>query len=487
MHKLLGKKYLYNYIFIFIFSIGIFFRFYNIPARYGLDFDPTRDVLITLYGSQHFLFPQAGPPSGIGPFNFGPWYYYQLIFFTIIFPISYAPWIFIGITSLACIYFIYKIGIVLEGKKLGLVLAALMAFTPAETGQIRALSNPSLIPFYAVLTIWIFLLLVKKRISLWWSFAWGIILGIGINIHFQMLPMMVFPLLLFIFSSYQRWQRIIVFLVGLLLSFLPLLFFNVNNHWQTANGLIFYFTQGKNYIPYRWLFYFRDFLPGFWSYVLGVPQTFGILLAIYTTGMFFYLIIKKKIAKAEILLLVGFILIFISLRYLLVLREYYYLVFTHVIILTLFGISLFHLFKIKYLQFAAVPFLLVVLFFMTQMDKPRIEKGREFTLFKNQVEKLVLLYPNKKFAVYGCVTEEEKNRVQGIVYFLSQKDRLDENGYKIGFFHKDCVISDPNIKNMPFNNMLDLSVVKEASILNAHMKLISPRTVFNALGLWDKM
>src|ERR1035437_5678635 len=90
-----------NKIVIFLFAIvlfGAFLRFFNYPARYGFDIDATRDAILTQYAAAHYLLPMIGPASALGSFNFGPWYYYQLILFQHLVPFAYAPWVYITLT-----------------------------------------------------------------------------------------------------------------------------------------------------------------------------------------------------------------------------------------------------------------------------------------------------------------------------------------------------------------------------------------------------
>lgn len=474
-------------VFVIIFLLAFFFRFYNIPYRYGFDFDPTRDALIALYGSKNFVFPQIGPPSGIGPFNFGPWYYYQLILFSIIFPVPYSPWILIGITSLLFVVIMYKIGEILGGKKLGIILFLIAALSPAETGHTQALSNPSLIPLYSVLTFWIFLLLLNRKVSFLLSFFFGFILGIGINIHYEMIPMFIFPILLFVFSTFERAKRISAFIFGIFMPFIPLIVFNILHNWQTLNGMYYYLTQGRSYIPYRWLFYIKDFWLSFWSYVFGVPEIVGLILALCSIITIIYMLVKKQLSYSEKLIILGFVFIFFSLRYLLALREYYYLIFVHPILITILGIVLLKLFKNKYLKYFTIFIFVFIIISMIKMDKVRIATREDFVLFKSEASRLIEMYPYKKFAIYACSTEHEKGRVQGIVYFLAKENKLDENGYKIAFEYKNCNILDNNIKNVSMRNILDVSRLNEEALKKSNMVLISPRTIFNSLGLWEKI
>jgi hypothetical protein len=185
--------------FLLILLLGIFFRFFNTPDRFGFDKDPTRDALIALYGSRHFQLPLIGPHSGIGSFTFGPWYYYSLILFTLLFPFPYATFYFIPLFSLVFIVLMYYIGKALKDEVLGLILAGFAALSPGQVGPTAGLSNPNLVSVHAALTILFFILYMKKHRGLGFSFFWGIIVGIGINHHYQLIPMLVLTMNYFIF------------------------------------------------------------------------------------------------------------------------------------------------------------------------------------------------------------------------------------------------------------------------------------------------
>src|ERR1035437_6652890 len=103
IEKLLNNKFIkfiwQNRTVILLFAIvllGAILRFWGYPERYGFDIDATRDAILTQYAALHNLWPLIGPISALGSFNFGPWYYYQLILFQHIFPFAYTPWIYIS-------------------------------------------------------------------------------------------------------------------------------------------------------------------------------------------------------------------------------------------------------------------------------------------------------------------------------------------------------------------------------------------------------
>src|SRR3990167_8842413 len=132
MIKFLKKRKIQFYIFLGILLLGAFLRFYNYPFRYGLGEETIRDAVIGIEGARQLQFPLTGSFSSLGPFTFGPWYAYQLIVFYLVFPFVYSPWIYLSIISVFYIFIMYKIGKILNGDNFGLILAFLVAISPAQ-------------------------------------------------------------------------------------------------------------------------------------------------------------------------------------------------------------------------------------------------------------------------------------------------------------------------------------------------------------------
>ncbi|WP_297637223.1 glycosyltransferase family 39 protein [uncultured Clostridium sp.] len=84
------------------------------------------------------------------------------------------------VLSLWCIYLMYKIvKEVFDSEKYGMIGAILAAVFPPFITYVGVLVTENIaIPFY-MLSIYIFILCVKKKLNSWWYFAAGIALGIG--------------------------------------------------------------------------------------------------------------------------------------------------------------------------------------------------------------------------------------------------------------------------------------------------------------------
>ncbi len=472
--QVFDKKYFSNYLLLFILIIGIFFRFYNTPARYGFDFDPTRDALVSVYGADHLQFPLTGPKSGIGPFTFGPWYYYQIIVAKLLLPFDYAPWIYIGITSVVVIYVMYKVGEQLNGKKLGLIIGLLTALSPAELGPITGLSNPNLIPIQAALCLYIFIHIVKKQPTIMLSFIWGIVLGIGINNHYQMLGLLVLPVIGFLYKRVSI-KIIIFFLIGMFIVFIPLIIFNLKTNFSTVDGIIFYLTKEKNayYIPNSWSIYIRDFWPGFFSYVIGIPKNFGYFLLAYCLLVTAFLFRNKKVSAIYGLLFIGFLLNFFALRYFSGPRENYYFIYLHPFITIFVGWILWNSLQNILLRYFALAISIGILFFVLQEDIRRLGSESLYLRLYGQANYLIDHFPNKTFQIYQCGSKE-KNRFQGIAFLLNTKNKLLDGGIKIGIKSDDCKSKDNTI----YLPQADVVIINSVTKHNQDWSVVSPQSVY---------
>src|SRR3989344_6988296 len=275
MIEFFKKQKLQFYIFLAILLLGAILRFYNYPYRYSLGEETIRDAVIGIEGARELQFPLTGSFSSLGPFTFGPWYAYQLIIFYLAFPYEYSPWIYLSIISILYIFIMYKIGKILGGDNFGLILSFITAISPAQIISATHLTSHNNTNLFAALSIWIFLILLLKNKSKWWNLLLGFVLGVGMNLHFQMGGLLMLPVALFLYK--RKFLNFVYSGLGVIISFIPMLVFEMNNHWFTTRNLFFYLTEGKNaiYVPNRWLFYVRDFWPSFWSDALGVPVWFG--------------------------------------------------------------------------------------------------------------------------------------------------------------------------------------------------------------------
>src|SRR3989344_7140501 len=99
-----------------IFAIGIIFRFWDYYDRIVILADNSRDIQVAKYALDYFRIPQIGQFSSAGPFFYGPWYYWILMFFSVIPPGLLSPWYMMTFFSIVFILLIYRLGREIESK-----------------------------------------------------------------------------------------------------------------------------------------------------------------------------------------------------------------------------------------------------------------------------------------------------------------------------------------------------------------------------------
>lgn len=472
---------------LFVLLFAIYLRFANFPLKYGFDIDPTRDSLITSYGASHLQFPLIGPRSGIGPFTFGPWYYYELIFFKLLVPLAYSPWILIGLMSLGFVVVMYFIGKALEGKWFGIILAAIAALSPEQIGPTTGLSNPNLVPIHAGLTVLFFILYLKKKtLTPFLVILWGFLFGVGINHHYQVV--LLFPLLIFAFL-YKINKRALLdallFLLGVIISFLPLLIYNLGHHFTTVTGVIFYLTKGRqiHYIPNSWSIYTKEFWVGkFLSMTFGITSFWIIVLLFGSFFGFVWAVLKKALSPIYILLLLTFFIDFIFLRYFIVQRELYYFLFLHPFLFLFVGFVLWQLRRITFGWLVITFLILATLPSVLYQDSLRVGSRADQISSRIEASKIEKAFPKDTFAIYGC-GKSNLNRPQGVVFFLSNDNRLSGTGKVIVLMDTNCtedLLHKNHIDFVNINNNQTVEVKNEdrQTLEKLSWKLISPKTVY---------
>lgn len=491
MIKFLKKQKLQFYIFLGILILGAFLRFYNYPYRYSLGEETIRDAVIGIEGARQLQFPLTGSFSSLGPFTFGPWYAYQLIIFYLIIPFVYSPWIYLSIISVLYIFIMHKIGKILGGDTFALILAFLVAISPAQIISATHLTSHNNTNLFAALSIWLFLILLSKNKSKWWSLLLGFIIGVGMNLHFQMGGLLILPLTLLIYK--RKFLNFVCSGLGVIFSFIPMLIFEMNNHWFTTRNIFFYLTEGKNaiYVPNRWLFYVRDFWPSFWSDALGVPVWFGYIIIILFVISLIWLGWKKKLSRNLVILILAFLFNFILLRYYWGPRFFGYLNFLRPFVFIFTAFAIINLkYKRVYIGLILLP---LIIFFSYPRVMSELAKDSFSELIRDKVIELEQKYPNKQFTLYTCAkkhTGAYNSSIFSIFFFLELKHKSSDKGVKIAV-ENDCEFPRKNefsekeayplLSNI---GIRDFSSASNSAILEAGWKPLTFARMYDEYARW---
>ncbi len=223
-------------------------RLHNIAGYMTFLGDEGRDVLIVKRMLVDHKFTLLGPTASVGGFFLGPIYYYFMLPFLWLWRLNpVGPAIMVGLFGIATVYMVYLVGKKFFDSWTGLFAASLYALSPLVIAYSRSSWNPNVVPFFSILLIynlWHMVTMHRDRDALWI----GIILGIGIQLHYLFL--FLFPLVgvwYFINRRRARLVKIILLsLVGFVLGVSPFLAFEVRHGFPNTISIIQFVLAGKD-------------------------------------------------------------------------------------------------------------------------------------------------------------------------------------------------------------------------------------------------
>lgn len=481
-----------NYLLLGIFLLGIILRFWNTPARYNFGSDSTRDALVAVSGATHLHFPLVGPFSSVGPFTFGPWYYYQLIIFQKLFPLSYSAWLYMGLASLLTIFIMYKVGEQTIDKNFGILLAILCAISPAYVLSSMGLTNPNLIPLFAALVILFYVNICARKVSHWYGFFLGFFLGIGISIHYQMLGMLLLPVIAIIFHK-EKYKYFLLTLLGVLVASLPTIVFELGHNWHTTTNFIASYVSMKEriYVPNSWTLYLQDFWPSFWGYVLSLPKIIALIIMPLALFMSTIFAVKKEKKKILLPLILFFILSFISLRYYPGERSYGYLQFYYPFILIFTGVAINYAASFKGKKIIILISIVIIFLFGIRKNIMMAETDKTGKLFRAQADVIISNTKNHAVSLYDCELDTYRYRTEAIVILLDNKKKIQDSGRKIALISTKCPLAISVFKDKKLHKLTGIDAFfindKQAKKLTTlGYKKITPETIYITTVDWWK-
>jgi len=485
------KEHLHLYLLALILLLGTFFRFYNTPLRYSLMGDTGRDILMAKEAFRQRQLPLTSSFSSLGPFTFGPWYYYILILSHFFIPSVWAPWIAVGFISVSLIIIMYKIGVVLENKWFGLILAGLTAFSPSQISTGTATVQHSLVGPLTALSLYLFLKILLQKPKPSWGIFLGIAIGLAINMHYQSASFLILPL--FFLLKKKKRINLATTLLGVFFTALPLLFFELNNHWFNTRNIIRFFLvdQYRLWTPNRWLTYGFKFWPQFWSEVTGLPFVLSFLSIAAFAILFTIQTLRRKNPIVWLLIAVHFCILVVMVRYWRGEKFFGYLQFFHPYIFLFMGYLIRRIFnlQIRFAHFLSIGLLVAVFGFGILNGKKFLKSTFSTVETIKKYNELTENYPGEKFSVYHC---HNSNEAMALTLYLDVQQDYDEKRRKIGIegncpvVEKQSLSKKPIVKKFPPAGLkiMDLQEATTGALLKAGWQLMSPKVVYNDVARW---
>lgn len=251
--NLLKKEYLLLSLMI---AVGTFLRLPGVITNsFAFTYDVGRDMLALWNIVYLHKIPLIGATTGLPGIFYGPWWYYLLIPFFIIFqgnPQGIAfMMVLVGILVIL-IGFIF--GKSIGGLFLGALFASLISVSPILISLSTQIWNPNVIPLFVILILFVLYKIYSpgKKNKLRYYFILGLLLAFCIDLE------IVFGLLLFlgvIFSvviivwKKLSFKSLVFFTLGLFVLLAPRIFFEFRHQFLMTKSFIGFFSGGSSINP----------------------------------------------------------------------------------------------------------------------------------------------------------------------------------------------------------------------------------------------
>ncbi|MCL4359736.1 glycosyltransferase family 39 protein [Patescibacteria group bacterium] len=228
--------------------VAAYLRLWKISAYLTFLGDEGRDVLVVARMITEHKFTLLGPTASVGGFFLGPIYYYFMLPFLWLWRFDpTGPAVMVALFGIATVWLLYRTGNMLFDRVVGLMAAALYALSPLVISYSRSSWNPNLVPFFSLLLVWcLWKTTEEKRPGmLFWI---GVIIGIGLQLHYLFLFLIPFAALwlLFFGKPGRRLRHYLFGIAGFGVGYSPFLAFELRHGFPNTRSIIRFILAGQD-------------------------------------------------------------------------------------------------------------------------------------------------------------------------------------------------------------------------------------------------
>jgi len=294
--------------------VGFYLRVYRIDKVLGFYFDQGRDALVIWDLWHNGKFFLVGPTTGIAGIFRGPYYYYLIAPFYLLGggnPIF--PSVFLSLTTIVSIVFVYYLGFRALDRTAGLFAAIIASISFNLVIASRWLSNPTPMFLLSMILVWGML-----KVSDGKKWAWPVIAAAsGLSLfNFGSAGEVFYFLALGVFFIWQLKNRpdkknLILSIILFVVTFVPLVLFDLKHQGILRSNISNFLFAEKSFALPTWKFVWDKL--GFY-YEVFTNKIFNgryflerILFYVIAGSFFFYLnkLFKNKVVKILLLLIVS--------------------------------------------------------------------------------------------------------------------------------------------------------------------------------------
>lgn len=232
-----------------IISVAAFVRLYRISEYMTFLGDEGRDMLVVKRMIVDGKFTLLGPTASVGGFFLGPVYYYFMAPFLWLWRLDpTGPAVMVALFGIATVYLVFRTGKVVFTQFAGLSAAALYSISPLVITYSRSSWNPNVVPFFAVLLFWLhYRIRLNQNPKLF--FMTGVVLGIGIQLHYLFLFLYAVTGLwlafVYILDQRLKFKNIGILLLGWLAGIFPFFAFEIRHGFPNTVSIFNFLLHGK--------------------------------------------------------------------------------------------------------------------------------------------------------------------------------------------------------------------------------------------------
>lgn len=365
-------------ILVIIIIIGSYLRLQGVFTNsFAYTYDVGRDLLALWDIVQLHKIPLIGATTGLPGIFYGPWWYYFLTPFFIVFsgnPQGIA--LTMSLIGILTIIIGFVFGKKLGGNFLGLTLAAIISVSPVMISLSAQIWNPNIAPLFVILILLVLNKLYKeeKKDKSKYYFFLGLLLAFNIDLEIVFGLLLSIGIILSVAVIKRRKisiKNIAFFILGELIIFSPRIFFELRHQFLMTKSFIGFFSGGSSSAISKTpeLFFNRlNILLDQFNSTLALDNKFLgllVLLIIFFCLVFFY---KKASENIRYFITTSLITVFVFLIGTMFFSHDiwpHYLVGLPVFYILLFGISL-YLFRQRISVFG--PILIVLAVFLINLN-----------------------------------------------------------------------------------------------------------------------
>lgn len=290
---------------IIVILSAVFLRFYRFESFVTFLGDQGRDAIILkrIVTLEHF--PAIGAPSSLGQIFLGPFFYYLIAPFLLIFNFNpVGPAFGVGLLSIVGIIAAYYLVRRETGYFTALVFLTFAGFSFVNIQFSRFAWNPNLLPVFSFLTLYFYFKSCTAKNRLF-PVLFGSFLSFSVQLHHLALLLLLPVSLNYIYLLWEskknirkvRILNIFISLLSFLFFSLPLVIFDLRHDFLNSRNFLRFFTEGGPADSRQFLSKLLQTNAFFYTHVFQTD--FSQLAALFLTVLLIIIMVKKTDPKKD--------------------------------------------------------------------------------------------------------------------------------------------------------------------------------------------